>query len=466
MRTFHQRLTLLAVLILASRIPFLFDGFGSEEDAWALPMVAERIAVTGVYEVSRLPGHPVQEIVYSLMHTSGPVVFNLLTALLSTIGLCAFATMLRNYGHSSPLWIAAITAFTPIIYIHSTNAMDYTWALALVLLAGSFISRKQGVIAGCLTGLAVGCRITSGAMLLPYALHIWYTAEKNKRLPELLKYVLPSLLFSAITYIPVYMEYGLSFFTYYEHFPIPGILKNVYKGIIGVWGLPGTAALIYGIILMLTRKENNRINGIQPEVKKGLVLSSTAAIVLYTVSFIRVPLKSAFMIPLIPFVVLLLSLMLNEKKMRSIGILIMVSSFLFGINLAEANRGSETSPLAITTTIGGQKIALDPLQGLLLADRSKRIQRTAFARQVLKQTRQLKHKNFIIAGWWLADLQYLNKGSSETNVIYRYYTDEPELKWYQAQGYQIYYLEDQWEYNDLRFGKSFTRQYAKELSIN
>jgi hypothetical protein len=262
------------------------------------------------------------------------------------------------------------------------------------------------------------------------------------------------------------MEYGLSFFTYYEHFPIPGILKNVYKGIIGVWGLPGTAALIYGIILMLTRKENNSINGIQPEVKKGLVLVSTAVIVLYTVSFIRVPLKSAFMIPLIPFVVLLLSLMLNEKKMRSIGILIMVSSFLFGINLAEANRGSETSPLAITTTIGGQKIALDPLQGLLLADRSKRIQRTAFARQVLKQTRQLKHKNFIIAGWWLADLQYLNKGSSETNVIYRYYTDEPELKWYQAQGYQIYYLEDQWEYNDLRFGKSFTRQYAKELSIN
>lgn len=71
MNTFRQRLLLTGLVILITRIPFLFDGFGSEEDAWALPMVAQRIAETGIYEVSRLPGHPVQEITYSLMADAG-----------------------------------------------------------------------------------------------------------------------------------------------------------------------------------------------------------------------------------------------------------------------------------------------------------------------------------------------------------------------------------------------------------
>lgn len=465
MRTFHQRLGLLGVLILASRIPFLFDGFGSEEDAWALPMVAERIALTGIYEVSRLPGHPVQEIVYSWLYASGPVLFNLLTALLSTTGICAFAAMLRNYGHSSPLWVAAVTAFTPVVYINSTNAMDYTWAMGFVLLAGYFISRKQVIPAGCFTGLAVGCRITSGAMVLPYALLLWYTTDKQKRTTVVMPYILSSLLVSGITYLPVYLEYGLSFFTYYEHFPLPGLLKNVYKGTIAVWGLTGILALMLSTAWMLTGKTAATVPGMQPAIKKALLRTAALVIILYTISFMRVPLKSAFMIPLVPFTVLLMSLFLHEKHFRITGIMIMSASFILGINLAEANRGSAVSPLAVTTSLSGQKIAIDPLQGLVLADRSKRLQRTAFAKKVLSTTQQMAGKKFIIAGWWLADLQYLSKNSSDQTVLYRYYTDEPELQWYQSNGYQIYYLDDQAALNDLRFGKRFTTRYAKKLII-
>lgn len=78
---------LFTLLIALARIPFLFFGYGSEEDAWALPLVAERIAKGGVYEVSRLPGHPFQELVYTLIWNASPVVYNLLTLIVSSFGI-------------------------------------------------------------------------------------------------------------------------------------------------------------------------------------------------------------------------------------------------------------------------------------------------------------------------------------------------------------------------------------------
>ena len=123
------------ILITISRIPFLFYGYGSEEDAWALPLVAERIALSGNYEVSRLPGHPFQEIVFSLIWNSSSILFNLLTVLISTSGIACFMLFLRNLNFKHWLITGIAIAVTPIIYINSTNDMDYMWALGFILIA-------------------------------------------------------------------------------------------------------------------------------------------------------------------------------------------------------------------------------------------------------------------------------------------------------------------------------------------
>lgn len=465
MNTFRHRLLLTGLVILLSRIPFLFDGFGSEEDAWALPMVAERIAETGTYEVSRLPGHPVQEITYSLMYDAGPVMYNLITALLSTTGLLAFAMMLRNFGHPQPLLTTLAVAFTPIVWINATNDLDYTWAMGFVLAAGYFISRRFPLMAGLMTGLAIGCRITSGAMVLPYAVLIWYTQTNDTRVRQLSQYLLSAFLSSAICYLPVYLEYGTDFFTYYEHFPIPGFAKNFYKGVFGVWGVPGSIAVMAGLLLMILRRKKQNTSGMDIRILTGLHHASLLVILLYTISFIRLPLKSAFMIPLVPFLLLLFSLLLSTRQLRGIAITLFLSGLFFGINLADAKRGSGYSRLALVKNIAGQTVAFDPLSGLVLADQTKRKQRTAFAKHVIRTTANIREKTFILAGWWLADIQYLTRNDPPSPVIFRYYTDENELHWYQSQGYSIHYLEDQNEINDLRFQKKFTDKYATRLAV-
>lgn len=213
-------------LIFISRLPFLFEGYGAEEDAWALRLVAERIATSGIYEVSRLPGHPLQELAYSLIWNAGAPVYNLLTALISTLGIHAFMLFLRRNGIQSPGLAGIAMAFTPIVFIHSTDSMDYMWATSFVLMSALAASNKRFILAGLLLGIACGCRITSGAMMAPLGILSYAHADEGKKWKSVLLFTTSSLFFAALSFLPVLYNYGSGFFTYYEHFPIPGRLHS------------------------------------------------------------------------------------------------------------------------------------------------------------------------------------------------------------------------------------------------
>ncbi|MFN0188727.1 MAG: hypothetical protein ACKVQV_08505 [Bacteroidia bacterium] len=461
-----RNLILFGLFIFLTRVPFLFDGFGSEEDAWAMQLVTERIGTTGIYEVSRLPGHPVQELIYASCWKMGSLFYNLLTAIISTMGIIAFAAMLIQLGIKNAYWCAVALAFTPIVFINSSNAMDYTWAMSFVLLSGYFISKKQILLAAGMLAFAVGCRITSGAMLLPYSILLWNLCDENSRIKNISYFISATLLGSVIVMSPVIHQYGLGFFTYYEHFPIPGFLKNAYKGSIAVWGIAGCIAIAYFILKMIIKR-----NGVMPiiyeqkNISIPLITVCIITILLYTIAFINVPLKAAFIIPICPFLILGLALLLDEKSIRNLSMVFIFSCFFFGVNLAEDHRGSSQSSMAYLFNIGENKVAIDPLQGLVLADQSKRKQQLAFTEKIINRTSTIQQKTILIAGWWNAELQVLSKNNPNDSLIIRHYINEPELIWLKESGYKIFYIEDQGAYNDLRFNKKMTDNYAQKLKI-
>ncbi|HKR05150.1 MAG TPA: hypothetical protein VJY62_11005, partial [Bacteroidia bacterium] len=146
------------LIIFLSRLPFLDNGYGSEEDAWGLALIAKNIALSGAYEASRLPGHPLQEFIYSLTWDKGAFIFNLLTALISTAGIGFFISAFRRLNLRYAITAGITLAFIPVIYINSTNAMDYMWALSFIMTAFYFLVKKNPVLSGIFIGLAVGCR--------------------------------------------------------------------------------------------------------------------------------------------------------------------------------------------------------------------------------------------------------------------------------------------------------------------
>lgn len=461
-----RNLTFFTLLVAGSRIPFVFDGYGSEEDAWALPLVAERINLSGVYEVSRLPGHPLQELIYSSCWPMGSVFFNMLTLIISTLGILSFVLMLKEFNINNTYWTGAALAFTPIVYINSTNDMDYMWALSFVLICGYVISKRKVLPAGILLGLAVGCRITAGAMLLPFTIFIYMIHCREEKFRKCLQFSIAFFITALLTYLPVIWQYGFSFLDYYEHFPIPGFAKNFYKGSLAVWGLPGCILLLYLVARMIVKQQKvTSVIHCEKNITKAILICCIITVLLYLIAFIQVPLKAAFMIPLIPFLYLLLSLFATKKQHIAFTFSMLISCFFFGINLADGKRGSASSNAACTFEVSGQKVALDPLSGLVIADQSKKRQRSAYVNAVLEKTSTLHSRSIVISGWWLSEILVREKKQKNNFVSFSHYEDEAALILYKEKGYTIYYLEEQEKYNDLRFKKEMTTKYAIPLVI-
>ena len=122
-----------ALLVFLTRLLFLSNSYGVDDDAWRIALAARGISVRQVYRSSRLPGYPVPEIIYSLVWQLGPKIMGGITAALSSLGSAFLYLTLRKLKVQDSLLIAFTFAVTPIIFINSTNTMDYLWSLSFML---------------------------------------------------------------------------------------------------------------------------------------------------------------------------------------------------------------------------------------------------------------------------------------------------------------------------------------------
>ena len=209
-------------IVLLSRVPFLFSGYGLDSDSWEIALTAKHIAETHAYEASRFPGFPVHELVCSLFYNGSYVALNLLSTIISTIGFLFFAITLKALRFKNVFLASFALAAVPVIYIHSTTTIDYTWALAFILIAFYFVVKDRPVAAGIFLGIAIGCRITSGAMLLPFAIMISQTQEVRKNIFRIIKLALTTGFTGALLFLPAWLKYGFAFLSYYD-IPYPSI---------------------------------------------------------------------------------------------------------------------------------------------------------------------------------------------------------------------------------------------------
>jgi hypothetical protein len=205
-----------AGLVLLSRIPFLGHGYGTQDDAWRVALAAHSIATTGQYSASRFPGYPVQEFVCSLLWSGGPWALNGMKALLTSIGTGFFALSMKALDCKDNMIASLALAFIPIVYTTSTMSLDNLWALAFILSSLYFVLLRRPVVAGVLLGIAIGCRITSGAMLVPLGVVMSKGQIRRETLRNICAFCVAAGLVGAATFAPVVATYGWGFFTFYE----------------------------------------------------------------------------------------------------------------------------------------------------------------------------------------------------------------------------------------------------------
>src|SRR3569832_1386742 len=129
-------------------------------------------------------------------------------------------------------------------------------------------------------------------MLIPFMIIIWQKDVKwNIR--QFFKLSIPMGIVAIALYAPIYIQFGSSFFMYYDQFPYPPFTKVMYKMIIGVFGFIGTLSLaVFSMIAFLKRKERKSGENRGYNLDKKIRIASYVLIVLYCISYFRLPQKS------------------------------------------------------------------------------------------------------------------------------------------------------------------------------
>lgn len=443
----YLRISLLVAGVFLSRLPFLFAGYGLDGDSWAVAIAAENWLDTGYYEASRLPGYPVHELLARWGVSSGPFCLNLISAVFSAIAVFYFTLTLKALRFRAVYLAAVAFAAVPVFYIHSTTTIDYVIALGFIMMALYAVTRERMLLAGIAMGLAIGCRLTSGAMLIPLSILLLRQDGWVNNVRRTMQFNLPALLVGLICFIPVLRTYRTEFFTYYD-VPYPSILKVLYKFSIEVWGLAGLAGLGISLLLFFLPAGKSARNYLFPRsVNERHVVAWLVAIDLYIIAFLKLPMESGYLIPIIPFVIMLFGKYLYQKAFTFFCVMLILSPFVASIAPAERLDAGTPSGWNYTFGAGEEKLTLDVLKGPVIAYNSRRENGVDFVNELLNSFDTIQKPSVLVAGRWYNQLLVQGESDIQGKMTIRSYLNEEEAVHFFSKGAEIYFMPRQDFYN-------------------
>ena len=425
-------------IIIISRIPFLNSGFGRDPDSWRMAYTSRLFKTTGEYEISRPPGFPIPELAYSIAPSIDPLYLNLMTLFVGTAGVYVFLLILRTLKSKNTLWAVMAFAFTPVITINSTNTIDYLWALTFILWGFHNLLRRRYVLAGLFIGIAAGCRITSAFMILPFLVYTWST-DKKLDLKHTARFLGAIFLASVISYSPVFYFHGLKTF-HTAGTAYPSALQILGRASFKVWGAIGSAAILASLFYHFVSTGTFKFTF--DDKARPLVYSSIVVLTIYFITFLIFPYEGDYLIPIIPFTIILLDSVLRHRVFKITAIALMVSPFLLTIELS------------------GIRAA-----GPLLTDHAYRLRDTRTANLVIAQSNRFEKKSVIVSGPYYPIIRFLQSDVPANKTEFVYLVNREQLHDYIESGFDIYYLPNLREYNLDVHGIDLDEYGAKEIRL-
>ena len=429
--------TLFAVVLL-SRLPFIGVEYGQEFDAWRVARAAQHIAETGEYETSRAPGYPVQEIVCSLIWRGGPRAINGATAFFSALAATALAAVARRMG-GAHWWLAGLAfAAVPVVFVGSVNGKDYLWSLAFALLGVCAVLRARPVLAGVLLGLAIGCRITAAAMILPLGLMLLGELPRAARIGGIARLLLATFAAGLAAYSPVLLRYGWGALTFYESLGRPAWKAVVTLGTLEVWGAAGLLGISIAAIGGCFRALRRTLPTACGNALLTPALLLMAAI--YLAAYVRLPHQAGYLIPFVTAVILLAARWCPRPAFLACAGCLLVSPL---VSISRDGIGA----------------------GCIFTDHAERVQNTASVRRFLDFAESLPGRNAIVVGAWEPQIAVLAPELLHGRNDYFYTLDEKELAPLLRAGRPVWFMPEIREFN-LRVNRLDLARYgARDLRL-
>lgn len=345
----HERLTLergdrwvLGVLFLCY-VPFIFLGYGSDNDTYHVLDTGRRILSEHRYQPSRNPGYPLHELtVLALNRIGGSILCNLGSVACS---LCVTACFLKLARAASIPWrqpLALVMGLQPIYWVASTFTIDYFWSLSLLMAGLISVLRGRLLIAGTALGLALGFRL--GAIPGVIIIFVYALLTAPRRWPRLLLALAIAVSISVACYLPSYLwAHGTLAFLR----PMIGdeqlwtlklragrfFYKNIY-----FWGI-GAALVVWGILLFRARTLADQWAGS----RRGLIALSLAFILGYEAMYFRYPIERAYLLPMLPFLFLLLGMVIRSRLVLGVLAVLVLAHNFVSINISRPDTPGKAS---------------------------------------------------------------------------------------------------------------------------
>ena len=234
---------------------------------------------------------------------------------------------------------------------------------------------------------------------------------------------------------------------------------------IGVFGLIGLLAIVTCTLWIIFVKKKETYGALfNSNMNKKIIVACYMVVLLFLISYFRLPQKSGYMISVLPFLIIIFGYYLNSKLFQFLSFAFIVSSFVCSINLTDKLRGASYSRYAITFKVSGQELFFDPVSGPIFSDVSKRKQKAKYTGEVIQKMDSISFKTVVIAGWWYNELMVtMIPLKKNEHVILEPYINAEKIKKYSSQGYSIKYLPEQNTYNDEMFKMDITNSYSTKF---
>ena len=438
----RSQFLLLMAFVLLTRLPFLWAGYGDDGDAWRVAEAAHHIAETGTYTASRLPGYPLHEYVAATLIRFGPAGLNLLSAIMSALAVLFFALVLRRLHCRDVIPASVAFALVPVFYIDSISGMDFALGIAFMLAAFWLVLERRFLLAGILMGMAIGSRMTWGAMLLPLLILSFDEGHRPRFGKAQVGLVVPALLIGALWFLPVWMEYGTGLFWFADM--MPPLIYILYLPTVGFWGVIGIITLSILLIARWIRGrgvggEHSLGSGLSAAVSLRLLIASMTALILYLFAFIRLPHDSSYLLPTLPFVLILLAFWLSRRAFLILCLALSLSPFLLMVD----NHGVY-------------------LAGPVLHDHQERLEQIEYVERVLEQGEKLEGETVVVAGNWLYKILGVQRERNRAKKVeFVYLLDFASVADYRKKGMTTYYLPKQENYNRDVYGVNLWEEGAR-----
>jgi hypothetical protein len=243
--------------------------------------------------------------------------------------------------------------------------MDYLFSFGFAFLGLMKLNDRKFLAAGLLMALGIGSRLTTG--LVAGSFLLWaFIMQKENRGKVIMSGIITAVV-AVLFYLPSldFAEWNFAYFspsvgTEIFWTPVLRFGRFVYKSIY-FWSPPVLVIMVWGVLRLVVRR-TSRIH----LADKSLLYACAGLILIIQLFYLYIPTEPAYLIPTIPFWLILMGVAFaDKKKVLAILLALVVLSNFVSINVARPDKVNQAT---------GAQYGLWIEPGHLVKDVNKRIE--------------------------------------------------------------------------------------------